>query len=155
MYDHFWPFYANYMKIFHKSEVQTVILKWWTGLNLNWLKRYDTSHKYFHFNPSRKFDAPPYSRQNLTFSLLFLGELKTLIIPFEIKWPLPSFKKFHQYVLNQIILYSMIVWYHQLPLWHHRLVGQPIMNATAKILIAWNSFVRQRCNEICRTQSLT
>ena len=52
-------FFANYFDIFHKTEVQTVILRWWTGLN--WLKSYDTNHKYFHFNPSRKFDAPPYT----------------------------------------------------------------------------------------------
>ena len=31
------------------------------GLNLNWLKSYDTNCKYFHFKPSHKFDAPPYS----------------------------------------------------------------------------------------------
>ena len=54
-------FFANYFDIFHKTEVQTVILRWWTGLNLNWLKSYDTNRKYFHFNPSRKFDAPPYT----------------------------------------------------------------------------------------------
>ena len=23
-YDHFWPFFANYMDIFHKTDVQTV-----------------------------------------------------------------------------------------------------------------------------------
>ena len=53
-------FFANYFDIFHKTEVQTVILRWWTGLNLNWLKSYDTNSKYLHFNPSRIFDAPPY-----------------------------------------------------------------------------------------------
>ena len=53
-------FFAYYFDIFHKTEVQTVILKWWTGLNLNWLKSYDTNRKYFHFNPSRKFNAPLY-----------------------------------------------------------------------------------------------
>ena len=61
-------FFANYFDIFHKTEVQTVILKWWTGLNLNWLKSYDTNRKYFHFNPSHKFNAPPYSTIQLIWS---------------------------------------------------------------------------------------
>ena len=29
-----------YILIFHKTEVQTVILRWITGLNLNWFKSY-------------------------------------------------------------------------------------------------------------------
>ena len=32
--DYTWPFFANYMFIFHKTEIQTVILRCWTGLNL-------------------------------------------------------------------------------------------------------------------------
>ena len=35
--------------IFHKTEVQMVILRCLTGLNSNWFKSYDTKHKYFHF----------------------------------------------------------------------------------------------------------
>ena len=35
---HFW---ANYMKIFHKKEVQTVILRCLVCLNLNWIKSYN------------------------------------------------------------------------------------------------------------------
>ena len=31
-------FFAIYMNTFHKTEVQTVILRCWTGLNLNWFK---------------------------------------------------------------------------------------------------------------------
>ena len=34
-------FLANYMKIFHKKEVQTVILRCLVCLNLNWIKSYD------------------------------------------------------------------------------------------------------------------
>ena len=33
---------AIYMTIFHKPEVQTVILRCWMGLYLNWFKSYDT-----------------------------------------------------------------------------------------------------------------
>ena len=33
-YDHFQPFFDNYMTIFHKTEVQTVILRCLTGLSL-------------------------------------------------------------------------------------------------------------------------
>ena len=32
--DHTWPFFANYMFIFHKTEIQTVILRCLTSLNL-------------------------------------------------------------------------------------------------------------------------
>ena len=39
-------FFANYINIFHKTEVQTVILRCWMGLNLNWFKSYDTKCKY-------------------------------------------------------------------------------------------------------------
>jgi hypothetical protein len=38
LYDHFWPFFAIWMFIFHKTEIQTVILRSLTGLNLNWFK---------------------------------------------------------------------------------------------------------------------
>ena len=34
-------FLANYMKIFHKKEILTVILRCLVGLNLNWIKSYD------------------------------------------------------------------------------------------------------------------
>ena len=33
-------FLANYMNIFHKTKVQTVILICSTGLNFNWFKSY-------------------------------------------------------------------------------------------------------------------
>ena len=39
-------FFAIYLSIFHKTEVLTVILRSWTGLNLNWFKSYDTKHKW-------------------------------------------------------------------------------------------------------------
>ena len=43
--NHTWPFFANYMFIFHKTEIQMVILRCLTSLNLNWYKSYDTKHK--------------------------------------------------------------------------------------------------------------
>ena len=42
-------FFATYMIIFHKTEVQTVILRCLTRLNLIWFTSYDTNCKYFHF----------------------------------------------------------------------------------------------------------
>ena len=39
-------FSAIYIGIFHKTEVQTVILRCWIGLNLNWFKNYDTKNKW-------------------------------------------------------------------------------------------------------------
>ena len=42
-------FFSIFMFIFHKTEVQKVILRCLTGLNLDWFKSYDTKHKYFHF----------------------------------------------------------------------------------------------------------
>ena len=38
-------FFANYMFIFHKTEIQTVILRCLTIINLNCYKSYDTKHK--------------------------------------------------------------------------------------------------------------
>ena len=43
--DHAWSFFANYMFIFHKTEIQTVILRCLTSLNLNCYQSYDTRHK--------------------------------------------------------------------------------------------------------------
>ena len=44
-------FFAKYFDIFHKTEVQMVILRW-TGLDPNWLKSYNTNRKYiFPFQP--------------------------------------------------------------------------------------------------------
>ena len=44
-WDHFWTifghFLANYTKIFHKKEIQTVILRYLVCLNLNGIKSYD------------------------------------------------------------------------------------------------------------------
>ena len=37
---------AIYMNIFHKTEVQTVILRYWTVLYINWLKNYDKNKKH-------------------------------------------------------------------------------------------------------------
>ena len=39
-------FSAIYIIIFHKTEVQTVILRCWMGLNLNWYKTYETKRKW-------------------------------------------------------------------------------------------------------------
>ena len=38
-------YFANYIKIFLKAEVQTVILRCLTSLNLNWYNSYDTKRK--------------------------------------------------------------------------------------------------------------
>ena len=43
--DHNLPFFANYILIFHKTEIQTVILRCLTSLNHNWYKSYDTKRK--------------------------------------------------------------------------------------------------------------
>ena len=37
---HFWSFFANYMEIFHKNEVQMVILRCLVCLNLNLVKKF-------------------------------------------------------------------------------------------------------------------
>ena len=34
-------FVGNYLNIFHKTEIQTVILRCSVSLNVNWIKRYD------------------------------------------------------------------------------------------------------------------
>ena len=39
-------FFAMFQIIFHKTEIQTVILRCWTGLNHFWFKSYDTKHKW-------------------------------------------------------------------------------------------------------------
>ena len=62
-YHHFWPFFANCMVIFHKTEVQTVILMCLMGLNSNWFKGYYTKSKYFHF----RFLAILYKNTHLYF----------------------------------------------------------------------------------------
>ena len=40
-----WPFFANYMFVFYKTEIQTIILRCLISLNLNWYKSYDKKHK--------------------------------------------------------------------------------------------------------------
>ena len=44
-YDHIWPFFCQLYVYFHKTKVQTVILKCLTSLNPNWFKSYDTKRK--------------------------------------------------------------------------------------------------------------
>jgi hypothetical protein len=44
-YNQIWSFFANSMFIFHKTEVQTDILRCCTSLNLDWTKSYDTKRK--------------------------------------------------------------------------------------------------------------
>ena len=39
-------FFDNCLYIFHKTELQTVILRCWTDLNHNWFKSYDTKRKW-------------------------------------------------------------------------------------------------------------
>ena len=38
-------FFANYMYIFHKTEIQMVILRCLMSLKLNWFKSYETKPK--------------------------------------------------------------------------------------------------------------
>ena len=58
LYDHIWPFFRNYMIIFDKTEIHTVILRCWTSLYLNWNKSYDTK---------------PKNTKNANISISFLG----------------------------------------------------------------------------------
>ena len=44
-YDHICPFFGNCIIIFDKTEIQTVILRCLTSLNLNWYKSYNTKPK--------------------------------------------------------------------------------------------------------------
>ena len=44
-YYNIWPFFANCVLIFHKTEIQTVILRCLIILNLNWYNTYDTKPK--------------------------------------------------------------------------------------------------------------
>ena len=39
-------YFDNYLYIFHKTKLQTVILRCWTDLNHNWFKSYDTKCKW-------------------------------------------------------------------------------------------------------------
>ena len=43
----FGHFYANYINIFHKTEVLTIILRCLTCLNLYWIKSYHINHNLF------------------------------------------------------------------------------------------------------------
>ena len=40
-----WSFFPQLNVFFHKTEIQTVISRRWTSLNLNWYKSYDTKCK--------------------------------------------------------------------------------------------------------------
>ena len=40
-----WPFFDNHMVIFLKTEIQMVIFRCLTSLNLYWYKSYDKKHK--------------------------------------------------------------------------------------------------------------
>ena len=57
---------TKYMNIFHKTEVQTVILRYCTGLFLNWCKSYDKNEK--HTKNTRKHKI----NKNSTRILFFL-----------------------------------------------------------------------------------
>ena len=41
IFDHLWSFFGNYTVIFHKTEIQTVILRCLVHLNLNQIKSYN------------------------------------------------------------------------------------------------------------------
>ena len=55
-------FFANCINIFHKTEVQTVILMWLMGQNLNWFKIYDTN---FILMPGKILAKSEIDHQNL------------------------------------------------------------------------------------------
>ena len=40
-FNHLWSFVGNYIDIFHKTEIQTIILRCLVCLNLNWIKSCD------------------------------------------------------------------------------------------------------------------
>ena len=42
-------FFVNFINIFHKTEISTVIFRCLTCLNLNWIKNYNIKHKFSHF----------------------------------------------------------------------------------------------------------
>ena len=44
-------FFAIYICIFHKTEVQTVILRCWRGLNHNWFQSYEATYYSASFPP--------------------------------------------------------------------------------------------------------
>ena len=41
----FFPFFASYINIVYKTEIQTVILRWLTCLYINWFKSYEQNAK--------------------------------------------------------------------------------------------------------------
>ena len=64
-YYHIWPFCANWMIIFHKNEIQTVILRCLTCLYLSWFKSYDTKWKKWKNSKSTKLSKLVYSCKNI------------------------------------------------------------------------------------------
>ena len=48
-YDHFQPFFGTCIFIFHKTQVQMVILRCFTCLDIDHFKNYDTKCKFIHF----------------------------------------------------------------------------------------------------------
>ena len=65
-------FFTNYILIFHKTEVQTVVLRRLMGLNYNWFKSYDINRKKLVPEPSGSL-GPVLSRPVLGPSLDFPG----------------------------------------------------------------------------------
>ena len=48
-YDPLWSFFGQYINIFHKIELQTIILMRLTCLNLIWINSYNIKHIFFSF----------------------------------------------------------------------------------------------------------
>ena len=48
-YNPLWSFLANYINIFHKTELQTIILMCLTCVNLIWIKSYNIKHNFLFF----------------------------------------------------------------------------------------------------------
>ena len=58
-------FFASYIKIFYKTEVQTVILRCLTCLYLNWFKRYDRKRQKFKNSKNAKLSKLVNSCKNV------------------------------------------------------------------------------------------
>ena len=66
----FGHFFANYMVIFHKTEVQTVILRHLTSLNVNWIKSYGINHTKLFFSILEEKKTENLSSKNGHFSTI-------------------------------------------------------------------------------------
>ena len=71
--------FDKFLNIFHKTEVQVVILRCWTGLNPNWFKSYDTKRKYFSFCIFRFCKKTPHLCNVFSVHFIFFAFLPYLL----------------------------------------------------------------------------